>query len=209
MVWAKNDEGKIKGFILEKGMKGLSAPKIEGKLALRASVTGQIVMDEVFVEEGQMLPNVEGLKGPFSCLNNARYGIAWGARGVSLNAFRQFVIGVTGYAKQEEIAGFFTNTAEEFMGSHSITDSHISTITDTILLLQYVEIRGEMARAINVFKMRGSWHDKRIREYIITNDGPEIKDSFSNFEQIFSGAPHRVNPEDNIPGVFKSIQSNE
>ena len=83
VVWAKNDEGKIKGFILEKGMKGLSAPKIEGKLALRASVTGQIVMDEVFVEEGQMLPNIEGLKGPFSCLNNARYGIAWGALGAA------------------------------------------------------------------------------------------------------------------------------
>ena len=114
------------------------------------------------------------------------------ARGVSLNAFRQFVIGVTGYSKQEEIAGFFTNTAEEFMGSHSITDSHISTITDTILLLQYVEIKGEMARALNVFKMRGSWHDKRIREFIITSQGPEIKDSFSNFEQIFSGAPHRL-----------------
>jgi len=116
------------------------------------------------------------------------------ARGVSLNAFRQFVIAVTGYTKQEEIAGFFTNTAEEFMGSHSITDSHISTITDTILLLQYVEIKGEMARALNVFKMRGSWHDKRIREFIITNQGPEIRDSFSNFEQIFSGAPHRVIP---------------
>ena len=67
-----------------------------------------------------------------------------------MNAFRQFVIAVTGYTKQEEIAGFFTNTAEEFMGSHSITDSHISTITDTILLLQYVEIKGEMARALNV-----------------------------------------------------------
>ena len=79
VVWAKNDEGKIKGFILEKGMEGLSAPKIEGKLALRASVTGQIVMEDVFVEESQMLPNIEGLKGPFSCLNNARYGIAWGA----------------------------------------------------------------------------------------------------------------------------------
>ncbi len=118
------------------------------------------------------------------------------ARGVSLNAFRQFVIGVTGYAKQEEIAGFFTNTAEEFMGSHSITDSHISTITDTILLLQYVEIRGEMARAVNVFKMRGSWHDKRIREFIITDKGPQIKDSFSNFEQIFSGAPHRISNEE-------------
>ena len=83
VVWAKNDEGKIKGFILEKGMEGLSAPKIEGKLALRASVTGQIVMDDVFVEESQMLPNIEGLKGPFSCLNNARYGIAWGALGAA------------------------------------------------------------------------------------------------------------------------------
>ena len=83
VVWAKNDEGKIKGFILEKGMQGLSAPKIEGKLALRASVTGQIVMEDVFVEESQMLPNIEGLKGPFSCLNNARYGIAWGALGAA------------------------------------------------------------------------------------------------------------------------------
>jgi len=130
------------------------------------------------------------------------------ARGVSLNAFRQFVIAVTGYTKQEEIAGFFTNTAEEFMGSHSITDSHISTITDTILLLQYVEIKGEMARAINVFKMRGSWHDKRIREFIITNRGPEIKDSFSNFEQIFSGAPHRIVPDQNIQNVFKGLDNN-
>lgn len=83
VVWAKNDEGKIKGFILEKGMEGLSAPKIEGKLALRASVTGQIVMEDVYVHESQMLPNIEGLKGPFSCLNNARYGIAWGALGAA------------------------------------------------------------------------------------------------------------------------------
>lgn len=118
------------------------------------------------------------------------------ARGVSRNAFRQFVIGVTGYAKQEEIAGFFTNTSEEFMGSHSITDAHISTITDTIILLQYVEIRGEMARALNVFKMRGSWHDKGIREFLITGQGPEIKDSFSNFERIISGVPHRVSGDE-------------
>ena len=83
IIWAKNDEGKIKGFILEKGMEGLSAPKIEGKLALRSSITGQIVMEDVFVSEDQMLPNVEGLKGPFSCLNNARYGIAWGALGAA------------------------------------------------------------------------------------------------------------------------------
>lgn len=114
------------------------------------------------------------------------------ARGVSNNAFRQFVIGVTGFAKQEEITGFFTNTTDQFMGSHSITDSHISTITDTILMLQYVEIRGEMSRAINVFKMRGSWHDKGIREYTISEKGPEIKDSFRNYERIISGSPTRV-----------------
>ena len=83
VVWAKNDEDIIKGFILEKGMEGLSAPKIEGKLALRASITGQIVMEDVFVSEDQMLPDVQGLKGPFSCLNNARYGIAWGAFGAA------------------------------------------------------------------------------------------------------------------------------
>ena len=114
------------------------------------------------------------------------------ARGVSNNAFRQFVIGVTGFAKQEEITGFFTNTNDQFMGAHSITESHISTITDTILLLQYVEIRGQMSRAINVFKMRGSWHDKGIREYTISAKGPEITDSFSNYEGIISGSPTRV-----------------
>jgi circadian clock protein KaiC len=113
-------------------------------------------------------------------------------RGVSNNSFRQFVIGVTGYAKQEEITGFFTNTTEQFMGSHSITDSHISTITDTILMLQYVEVRGQMSRAMNVFKMRGSWHDKAIREYTISENGPEIKDSFRNLERIISGSPSRV-----------------
>lgn len=114
------------------------------------------------------------------------------ARGVSNNAFRQFVIGVTGYAKQEEITGFFTNTTDQFMGSHSITDSHISTITDTILMLQYVEMRGEMSRAINVFKMRGSWHDKGIREYTISDQGADIRDSFRNYERVISGAPSRI-----------------
>ncbi|MCL4104504.1 UNVERIFIED_CONTAM: hypothetical protein GTU68_047466 [Idotea baltica] len=83
VVWAKTDDGKIRGFILEKGMQGLSAPKIEGKLALRASITGEIVMDEVFVGEDALMPNVEGLKGPFGCLNNARYGIAWGSLGAA------------------------------------------------------------------------------------------------------------------------------
>ncbi|HIK28893.1 MAG: circadian clock protein KaiC [Oscillatoriaceae bacterium SKW80] len=129
-------------------------------------------------------------------------------RGVSNNAFRQFVIGVTGYAKQEEITGFFTNTTDQFMGSHSITDSHISTITDTILMLQYVEIRGEMARAINVFKMRGSWHDKGIREYTISERGPEIKDSFRNYERIISGAPTRISVDEKmeLSRIVKGVQ---
>lgn len=83
VVWAKTDDGVIRGFILEKGMRGLSAPKIEGKLALRASITGEIVMDDVFVPEENLLPNVSGLKGPFGCLNNARYGIAWGTLGAA------------------------------------------------------------------------------------------------------------------------------
>jgi glutaryl-CoA dehydrogenase len=83
VVWAKDDAGDIRGFVLEKGMKGLSAPKIEGKFSLRASITGEIVMDEVHVGEDALLPNVKGLKGPFGCLNRARYGIAWGALGAA------------------------------------------------------------------------------------------------------------------------------
>ena len=85
VVWAKSaaHDNKIKGFILEKGMKGLSAPKIENKLSLRASITGMIMMEDVFVPEENMLPDVEGLKGPFSCLNRARYGISWGAMGAA------------------------------------------------------------------------------------------------------------------------------
>ena len=82
VVWGKLD-GVIKGFVLEKGMKGLSAPKIEGKFSLRASITGEIVMDDVFVPDENLLPNVAGLKGPFGCLNKARYGIAWGALGAA------------------------------------------------------------------------------------------------------------------------------
>jgi glutaryl-CoA dehydrogenase len=83
VVWAKTEDEVIRGFILEKGMKGLSAPKIEGKFSLRASVTGEIVMDDVFVPEENLLPGVSGLRGPFSCLNSARYGIAWGSLGAA------------------------------------------------------------------------------------------------------------------------------
>jgi glutaryl-CoA dehydrogenase len=83
LVWAKDDAGKIRGFLLEKGMKGLSAPKIEGKFSLRVSITGEVVMDDVFVPAENLLPNVSGLAGPFGCLNKARYGIAWGAMGAA------------------------------------------------------------------------------------------------------------------------------
>jgi glutaryl-CoA dehydrogenase len=85
IIWAKSDEhdNKIKGFVLEKGMKGLVAPKIEGKFSLRASITGMIMMDEVFVPEENLLPHVSGLAGPFGCLNRARYGISWGAMGAA------------------------------------------------------------------------------------------------------------------------------
>ncbi len=95
VVWAKTDDGVIRGFVLEKGMTGLSAPKIDGKLSLRASITGEIVMQDVFVSEAQLLPNVQGLKGPFGCLNNARYGIAWGALGAAeacWHAARDYVL---------------------------------------------------------------------------------------------------------------------
>jgi len=95
IVWAKTEDNVIRGFILEKGMKGLSAPKIEGKLSLRASTTGEIVMDEVFVPDENWLPNVQGLGGPFGCLNNARFGIAWGALGAAefcWHAARQYTL---------------------------------------------------------------------------------------------------------------------
>ena len=83
LVWAKNDAGVIRGFIVERGAKGFTTPKIEGKFSLRASITGEIVLDEVFVPDENLLPNVEGLKGPFSCLNKARFGISWGALGAA------------------------------------------------------------------------------------------------------------------------------
>ncbi len=89
VVWAKTDDDVIRGFVLEKGMKGLSAPKIHGKLSLRASITGEIVMDNVEISDDQLLPNVQGLKGPFGCLNSARYGIAWGALGAAEACWHQ------------------------------------------------------------------------------------------------------------------------
>ncbi|NTF43013.1 acyl-CoA dehydrogenase [Rhizobium sp. AC27/96] len=95
VVWAKTEDGLIRGFILEKGWKGLSAPAIHGKVGLRASITGEVVMENVFVPEENLLPNVSGLKGPFTCLNSARFGIAWGALGAAEDCYakaRQYVL---------------------------------------------------------------------------------------------------------------------
>ena len=95
VVWAKTDDGEIRGFILDKGTKGLSAPAIHGKVGLRASITGEVVMDNVEVGEDALMPGVKGLKGPFTCLNSARYGIAWGALGAAESCWhtaRQYVL---------------------------------------------------------------------------------------------------------------------
>jgi glutaryl-CoA dehydrogenase len=102
VVWAKDDAGEIRGFVIEKGAKGLTAPKIEGKFSLRTSATGEIVMADVFVPDDQLLPNVKGLKGPFGCLNKARYGIAWGAMGAAefcWHAARQYTLDRKAFGK--------------------------------------------------------------------------------------------------------------
>jgi glutaryl-CoA dehydrogenase len=95
VVWAKDDAGEIRGFVLDKGAKGLSAPAVHGKVGLRTSITGEIVMDQVFCPEENAFPTVRGLKGPFTCLNSARYGIAWGAMGAAEDCYaraRQYVL---------------------------------------------------------------------------------------------------------------------
>jgi glutaryl-CoA dehydrogenase len=130
VVWAKSDAhgGKIRGFVLEKGMKGLSAPKISGKLSLRASVTGEIVMDRVEVGEDALLPNVEGLKGPFGCLNRARYGISWGVMGAAefcWHAARQYGLDRKQFGRplaqtqlfQKKLADMLTEIALGLQGS--------------------------------------------------------------------------------------------
>jgi glutaryl-CoA dehydrogenase len=102
VIWAKDDAGEIRGFVLERGMKGLTAPKIEGKFSLRTSPTGEVVMADVFVPEANLLPNVKGLKGPFGCLNKARYGIAWGAMGAAefcWHAARQYTLDRKAFGK--------------------------------------------------------------------------------------------------------------
>ncbi|MCG8423995.1 MAG: circadian clock protein KaiC [Proteobacteria bacterium] len=107
----------------------------------------------------------------------------------STRSFREFVLGVTSHIKAKETAGMFTNTTPALMGGESITETHISTITDSIILLRYVELQGEMRRGIAVLKMRGSCHDKDIREYVITSNGMEIKEKFHGINGILAGTP--------------------
>jgi circadian clock protein KaiC len=111
-------------------------------------------------------------------------------------AFREFVIGLTSFIKHQEITGLFTSTTERLMGGTSITEAHISTLTDSIVLLRYVEMFGEMKRGITVLKMRGSIHDKRIREFTVDGSGMHLGRPFRNVTGILSGAPMHVSPGD-------------
>jgi len=119
--------------------------------------------------------------------------------------FREFVIGVTSFIKHGEIAGLFTSTTPSLMGGTSVTEAHISTITDSIILLRYVEMMGEMRRALTVLKMRGSMHDKEIREFTIDHNGMHIGKAFRNVVGILSGHPSNVATEemDRVSGLFK------
>mgnify|MGYP003564593679 CR=1 FL=1 len=123
----------------------------------------------------------------------------------TIKSFREFVIGLTSFIKHEEVAGLFTSTTPTLMGGTSITEAHISTITDSIILLRYVEMQGEMRRGMTVLKMRGSMHDKDIREFSIDQKGMHVGKPFRNISGILSGHPSQVTPEeiDRVEGLFK------
>jgi circadian clock protein KaiC len=114
----------------------------------------------------------------------------------TVNAFREFVIGMTSYIKEHEITGLFTATTSSLMGGSSITEANISTLTDSIILLRYVEMFGDMKRGLTVLKMRGSLHDKGIREFRIDKDGMHIGDRFRNVTGILAGSPVHLSPSD-------------
>ena len=123
----------------------------------------------------------------------------------TIKGYREFVIGLTSFIKQQEAAGMVTSTTPTLLGGTSITEAHISTITDSIILLRYVELFGEMRRCLTVLKMRGSMHDKDIREYTIDGNGYKIGKSFANVSGILSGnvlhmAPREV---DRVGGLFQ------
>ncbi|HPF57429.1 MAG TPA: ATPase domain-containing protein, partial [Candidatus Competibacteraceae bacterium] len=114
----------------------------------------------------------------------------------TVKGYREFVIGLTSFIKHREIAGLFTSTTPRLIGGESITEAHISTITDSIILLRYVEMFGEITRGITVLKMRGSAHDKEIREFSIDASGMHIGKAFRNVTGILSGHPRHVEPQE-------------
>jgi circadian clock protein KaiC len=125
-----------------------------------------------------------------------------------VKAFREFVIGLTSFIKHQEIAGLFTSTTPALMGGPSITEGHISTLTDSIILLRYVEAYGEMKRGITVLKMRGSPHDRRIREFAIDAGGMHILRPFRNVTGILSGSPIHISPAE-VERVWSLLDSDE
>jgi len=169
VVWAKSDahEGKIRGFVLEKGMKGLAAPKIEGKFSLRASTTGMIQMDEVLVSDDQLLPNVAGLAGPFGCLNRARYGISWGAMGAAeacWQAARQYTLDRKQFGKplaanqliQKKLADMQTEISLGLQGSLRLGrmfDDHTAS-AELISLMK----RNNCGKAIDIARQARDMH---------------------------------------------------
>ncbi len=167
VIWAKTEDDVIRGFVFDKGTKGLSAPKIEGKLSLRASVTGQIVMDDVEVGEDALLPNVQGLKGPFGCLNKARYGIAWGCMGSAefcWHAARQYTLDRKQFGKplaqtqliQKKLADMQT---EITLGLHAalrvgrMIDAHQCAPEDISLIK-----RNNAGKALDIARMARDMH---------------------------------------------------
>ena len=167
VVWAKTEDEGIRGFILERGMKGLTTPKIEGKFSLRASATGEIAMDDVFVPAENLLPGVSGLKGPFSCLNNARYGIAWGALGAAefcWHAARDYTLSRSAFGKplagtqliQKKLADMQT---EITIGLHSclrlgrLMDEHRAT-PEMVSMLK----RNSCGKSLDIARMARDMH---------------------------------------------------
>jgi glutaryl-CoA dehydrogenase len=162
VVWAKDDAGEIRGFILDKGMKGLSAPAIHGKIGLRASITGMIMMDNVFVPEDQALPDVRGLKGPFTCLNSARYGIAWGVMGAAESCWhtaRQYCLDRHQFGKplaatqliQKKLADMQTEIALGLQGALRLgrmKDEHIAAVEITSIMK-----RNNCGKALDIARM--------------------------------------------------------
>ncbi|MEZ5593038.1 MAG: acyl-CoA dehydrogenase [Gammaproteobacteria bacterium] len=167
VVWAKDDDNAIRGYILERGMQGLSTPKIEGKVSLRASVTGEIVMDNVFVPEANLLPNVKGLKGPFGCLNRARYGIAWGVMGAAeacWHAARQYTLERSQFGRplaanqliQKKLADMQTEIALGLQGALQVGRmmDEVGAVPEAISLIK----RNNCGKALDIARVARDMH---------------------------------------------------